>query len=386
VAVRADAGTGAPAPRVLHVLAPAPVGGLERVVQTLSFGLLRAGHDVHVAALVDVAERDHPFVAETAAGGVAVHAVAVPQRAYRRERAMVRELCRRIQPAVVHLHGYRADVLQAGVAGRLRIPRVTTVHGFTGGDARNRLYETLQRISFRRMEAVVAVSRPLAERLAAAGIAPDRLHLVRNAWEPTKALLDPVEARARLGASAGLPHVAFVGRLGAEKGADVFVEALGLLHDRLFVASVIGDGREMGALRQRAAELGLADRLHWHGLVPEAGRLFRGFDVFVLSSRTEGTPIALMEAISAGVPVVATRVGGVPDMVSDQEAALVEPERPDALASAIRRVLDDPDGARARAERARTRMARENGVDAWIERYREVYASAMSVAAGRGRA
>src|SRR2546426_2290007 len=145
---------------VLHVVAPGEVGGLERVVHLLAHGQVSAGDDVHVAAVVDPACPHHPFLTTLASGGVTTHPIVLPGRAYRRERAAITELCRHLRPHVVHTHGYRADVLDAGAARRLGIPTVTTVHGFTGGGWKNRFYERLQRRAYRRVGAGGVGSRP----------------------------------------------------------------------------------------------------------------------------------------------------------------------------------------------------------------------------------
>jgi glycosyltransferase involved in cell wall biosynthesis len=99
----------------------------------------------------------------------------------------------------------------------------------------------------------------------------------------------------------------------------------------------------------------------------------RAFDVFVLSSRTEGTPIALFEAIAAEVPVVATVVGGVPAVVTSREALLVPPESPEALAAALRDVYEDTAGARSRARGAAARVAEHFGLDPWLDAYERIY-------------
>jgi glycosyltransferase involved in cell wall biosynthesis len=171
----------------------------------------------------------------------------------------------------------------------------------------------------------------------------------------------------------GVFHVGWVGRLGREKGADVLLDALALAPDLPLVASIVGAGREEAALRAQAEALGVADRVRWHGLIGEAGPLFSAFDAFVLSSRTEGTPIALFEAMEAGVPVVATAVGGVPDVVSPAEALLVPPEDPARLAEALRAVRGDPAAAAARARAAATRLREVFGADPWLDRYEEIY-------------
>jgi glycosyltransferase involved in cell wall biosynthesis len=328
---------------------------------------------VHLLAVVDPGEADHPIVAPLVEAGVEVRVLEVEARGYLRERAVMRELCGSIRPDVVHTHGYRPDLVDGPVARSLGIGTVATVHGFVRGSWKGRLYEWLQRWSFRRFDAVAAVSRPQVAELAAAGVPTERIHHLPNAWAAHGPTLPPAEARARLGVPEGVFHVGWVGRLGREKGADVLLDALALLRDLPLVASIVGAGREEAALRAQAEALGIADRVRWHGLVAEAGPLFSAFDAFALSSRTEGTPIALFEAMEAGAPVVATAVGGVPDVLSPAEALLVPPEDPARLAAALRAVRDDPAAAAARARAAEIRLRAEFGADPWLDRYEEIY-------------
>jgi glycosyltransferase involved in cell wall biosynthesis len=146
-------------------------------------------------------------------------------------------------------------------------------------------------------------------------------------------------------------------------------------------ASFVGDGNQRQALVARSASTATG-KVHWHGLVHAASRLLRAFDVFVLSSRTEGTPMVLFEAMNAGIPIVATRVGGVPDMLRREDALLVEPDDPESLASAIRETMRNPDAARSRAASARARLAADYAVGPWVERhamiYRQVLRNAIS--------
>jgi len=361
--------------KILHVVAPAAVGGLERVVQMLATGLAGSDHEVHVACVSADAEASEAFLAPLTSGSPSVraHTIAIPGRGYSRERSAIAALCRQIGPDIVHTHGYRPDVIDAGVARRLGIPIVTTAHGFVGGTWRYRTYEFVQRRAFRRFDAVVAVSRTLGERLARAGVPPVRLHVVPNAWRRFNPALDRNAARQAL----GLPREGFVigwvGRLSAEKGPDVLLDALPALNSLPLTVCVIGGGGEQPALAERAAKLGVAERIRWRGVVPDADRVFTAFDVFVLSSRTEGTPVVLFEAMASSVPVVTTTVGGVPDVVSDQEALLVPAENPRQLAAALHEVFEQPSQAAHRARAAQARVTREFGVERWLERYREIY-------------
>ena len=358
---------------IMHVVAPAEFGGLERIVHMLGSGLHRLGHEVHVASVSDDATLAEPFRASLSEAGVHIHQIVVSSRAYARERAAIAALCRRLGPDAVHTHGYRPDVIDAGVVRRCGIPVVTTAHGFTGGAWRNRLYEYLQRRAFRRFDAVVAVSRPLGDRLARAGVRPSRIHTLPNAWRRVVPALDREAARRALGIPREDFVVGWVGRLSGEKGPDVLLDALPHLNGVPLAVSVIGGGIEEAALRARAVACRIADRVRWHGVVLDAERVFTAFDVCVLSSRTEGTPVVLFEAMAAGVPVVATAVGGVPDVVSAEEAVLVRSEDPAALAAGIRAVYLHPAAAARRARAARFRLERDFGVGPWLDRYVSIY-------------
>jgi glycosyltransferase involved in cell wall biosynthesis len=362
---------------ILHVVAPGQVGGLERVVRALAGGQVTAGHRVHVAVVLHGHEGErHPFVQALEGRGVEVVPVVVGARAYRKERRAIDAICRRLAPDVVHTHGYRPDVVDAGVARRRDIPTVSTAHGFTGGGWKNRMYERLQRRAWRRFDAVVAVSQPLGVALAKAGVPETVLRVIPNAWDSAVQFLDRPLARRELGVPEGGVRIGWAGRISAEKGPDVVLDALALLRNGAapVALSMLGDGGARSRLLARAQSLGLQQRVTWHGTVPEAARYFRAFDVFVLSSRTEGTPIVLFEAMAAGVPIVAAAVGGVPGVVSESEAWLVPPDDPRALAEAVRRVLDDAH-AKARADAARRRLEREFSLRPWLDKYESLYRS-----------
>lgn len=363
--------------RILQVTAPAPVGGLERVVLGLATGLRAAGHDARVAAILDPGVTDHPLVRALEGAGVPVHQIHVRGRAYREERARIGEIGRLHGVEVMHTHGYRPDVVDGGVARRLQIPVVSTVHGFTGGGWRNRLYEWLQVRAYRTFDGVIAVSAPIVERLTRGGVPAARVHHFPNAWceIPGVRPLDRVAARDVLQVPRGGPRIGWVGRMSREKGPDVMIEALARLKRQHVQLSMIGDGPAQKHAEAQAREAGVEKQVTWHGLVPDAGRLLSAFDAVVLSSRTEGTPIILFEAIAARVPVVATAVGGIPAVISEREAVLVPAEDPQTLAQGIARALDDRAGALARATAASERVAFKFAVGPWIERHVALYAT-----------
>jgi glycosyltransferase involved in cell wall biosynthesis len=363
--------------RILHLLAPARVGGLEKVVAGLAMGTQTSGDAVALGLIIEPGT-DGPRWAQTlAAQHVYVHEIRVGTRDYRAERHSVARLCTSWQPDVVHTHGYRADVVDAPVARRQRLGIVSTVHGTTKYGLRNHVYEWLQRRAWRRFDAVVAVSRPLIRYVETAGVLRQRIHYVPNAWQTVAEPLGRDAARRLLDVPPDGFRIGWVGRTSREKGLDVFVDALAHLREVPVVASICGVGPELRAMQARARILGVHDRCSWHGEVIDAARLLRAFNVIVLSSRMEGTPMVLLEAMAAGVPIVATAVGGVPDVVTPDEAHIVEPESPRALAAAIRHVLENPRSAAMRTERAMARLAEHYDAGRWISAYRAVYRSAM---------
>jgi glycosyltransferase involved in cell wall biosynthesis len=370
-------------PRVLHALTPAPVGGLESVVAMLAREWVGRGGGTAIAMALDPGAPVPAGLSALATAGVELFPFWTMPRAYWQERKDYRRIFRDWRPALVHTHGYRADLLAGAAAGDLRLPRVSTFHGFTGGGWKNRLYEYLQIRAARRCDAVIAVSAPIQGRLVRSGVLPARVHLVPNALARREALLDRAAARAELGLAPEATVIGWIGRLSLEKGPDVLLRAVPDLGDPGWQVSMIGEGPLRSLLRQTSDQLGIAERVRWHGLVPDAARCYAAFDCVVLSSRTEGTPIVLLEAMAGGIPVVATRVGGVPDVMREDEGFLVPPEAPAALAAAVRSVLTDRGAAASRAARAAARIARDYAPGPWLDRHAELYRSIL--ATGRGQ-
>ncbi|HXT18193.1 MAG TPA: glycosyltransferase family 4 protein [Gemmatimonadaceae bacterium] len=362
---------------VAHVVAPAEFGGLESVLQLLTRSQRARGHAAHVIAVVPTANGAAACLDALEHGGATVTRIVSPGRHYVREWRTLRDAIARLSPDVVHTHGYRADVLAGDAARRLSTPIVSTVHGFTGGDWKNRLFESLQCRAFRRFDGVVAVSRPMRDVLAARGVGDERLHVVPNAYATDQPALDASASRNILGIDEQEYCIGWVGRLSFEKGADVMLSALAQPALRGATLAIVGDGPERSRLEALAHTLGVAKRVHWCGPRRDARRLLRAFDCVALSSRTEGTPMVLLEAMSAGVPLVATRVGGIPDVVDDGCAHLVPAESPEKLAAAIAALRGNADDTACRAAKASQRVRHRYSIEQWVADYDDVYRGAM---------
>lgn len=365
-------------PRVLHVVDTEEYAGRESVVESLARGQMEAGYDVLVACVVEGSVGEPPFLKAARNSGIPIEVVRLRPRAYLQEWRELVELIRRIDPDVVHTHGYRPDVVAGAAAEWTNTASVSTVHGFIQGGWKNRLYLRLQRFALRRFDAVVAVSGGVADELERHGVGGAVLHVIPNAWDGRDDFLPRYDARRTLSVENNEFLVGWVGRVSREKGLDVLLDALVQLERGAVSLSVVGDGPERELLEGKAGDLPASVRVRWHGTVSSAYRLFPAFDAFVLSSRTEGTPMVLLEAMAAGVPIVATAVGGVPNVVSDDEALLVPPEDPEALAAAVSQVRDRPEEAASRARAAGHRLESEYSLTPWVDRYRDVYRRALS--------
>jgi len=348
------------------------------VVQGLAIGLVRRGHRVTVLGTHVPGADLEPFFRPMRDAGVAVLGMAFGGRAYLAERKAVAAAFDTLAADVVHAHGYRPDLLHRGAAQRRGMAVVSTLHGTSQIRGLPGLYEWIHERTLRRSEAVIAVSKPIESHLLR-HVRRERLHLVQNAWAPIDQPLPRGDARRTLGLPADGPVIGWVGRLVPVKGPDLFLETLHAIRERPWTACIVGDGPERAALEAQATTLGLGDRVRFAGAIPDAGRLIPAFDLFALTSRSEGTPIALLEAIAAGTAVAAFGVGGVPLVVQDGAEAWVRaPGATSALAEAFAEALAQPETRRARAAAATVRLARDFGVEPWLDRHERIYRDAIS--------
>jgi glycosyltransferase involved in cell wall biosynthesis len=350
------------------------VGGAERIVVSLTEHLRQQGHEVAVAAPAGALD------GELAATGVRRFVFAERGRsragAARNALAVARAV-RAVRPDVVHAHNVKAAAIAlAGVrlSGR-RAPVIVTLHGIALSDdaAAARL--------LRRMERVACVAGELAERMAALGVPPGRLEVVPNAIEP-QAPPSPAErdVLARELGVEGAPLVIAVGRLAPVKAHDRFLRAAATLaarrDDVRFL--VVGDGPERGALESLARELGLADRVRFTGTRTDARALIACAALVVFTSESEGLSLAALEALDAGVPVVAPAVAGMRELLGGGAGVLIADTGPDAVAEAADALLGDDARRRAMGEAGRA-LVREGYASARMyAAYDALYAAATA--------
>ncbi len=290
----------------------------------------------------------------------------------------VARLLRRERCTVLHAHDFKTDVLGPFLARAVPGLRLlATAHGWSRPmGAAHRLYNFLDRRALRRYPAVLAVSGDTAARLRGFGVRAERLVVVPNAidvevWRPPESPAAPLP-----GFAPGRRVVGTVGRLSIDKDVDGLLAAFARLAPEFADVdlAVLGDGPERERLAALAASLGLTARVRFLGHVGDARAAYAAMEVFVLSSRTEGLPNTLLEAMAMGRPVAASAVGGVPEVVRDgTDGILVPAGDVDALAAALRRLLTDPAGAEAMGRRARERVVARFAFADRVRRMEEIY-------------
>jgi glycosyltransferase involved in cell wall biosynthesis len=295
---------------------------------------------------------------------------------------------RRVRADVVCCSGYKPDVIGWLAARQVGVPVVSVSHGWTGATLKVRCYEAVNRWLLRWMDAVVCVSEQQAQRVSRAGVPASRVAVIRNAVdiEPQQAPFDYRDRLCRLFPKPPQHVVCAAGRLSPEKGFDVLIDAAGLVcaknRDVGFV--LFGDGKLRAALERQIETLGLEGRFVLAGFHADADRYLPHTDLLVLSSHTEGLPVILLEAMAAGVAVVATAVGGVPEAVEDGVTGfLAAPGNAQALADRIVAALSDDTRRREMGRRGHERAAREFSRAGQSEKYQRLFQQITSRSARR---
>ena len=365
----------APAVRVLRLFSRLNVGGPSLHVVHLTVGLRAFGFET-LLAVGREGPREGNLLSWAKGRGVECRQIAGLGREIRpvsdsRSLIEVYRLMRRFRPTIVHTHTAKAGLLGRVAARLAGVP--IRVHTFHGHVLRG-YFGPLRTHAFRRLEArlaastqmLVAVSEAVKRDLVELGVAgPERIRVIPLGLElePLAGPLPRGALRGPAGVAPAAPLIGCVGRLAPIKDLGTFLEAAARVHRvRPDVrVALVGDGEERGLLEGRCEGLGLSGVVCFHGWKHEMDQVYGDLDVVVNSSRNEGTPVALIEALAAGRPVVATRVGGTPDLLADGRHGLLVPAGdPEALAQALLRVLAQPDEAAARARTGQAHVLRHH--------------------------
>jgi glycosyltransferase involved in cell wall biosynthesis len=298
-----------------------------------------------------------PFLEAARADGIPTELIAERRRFDTDVTRRLTEILDRIQPDIVQTHSVKSHFLMRWTGLGKRYRWLAFHHGYTFDDLKMRAYNQLDRWSLPAAGKMVTVCGPFARQLERIGVDPQRIHVLPNSIEPSvSAGAEQIQAlRERLGIRPGERVILGIGRFSAEKAPMDLVRAAAQLrrsHPEVsFRLVLVGDGPERERVTSAAAGEGL-DAI-FPGQQREVWPYYGLADVYALPSHSEGSPNVILEAMAAGVPIAATAVGGVPEMLRDQESALLVPARdPDALAAALGRLLTEPELAATLARNA----------------------------------
>jgi glycosyltransferase involved in cell wall biosynthesis len=292
--------------------------------------------------------------------------------------AQLLAICRREKVSIWHGHDYKSNLLGLVVRRFWPMRLVTTVHGWVHQTRRTPLYYRIDRFCLPRYEKVLAVSQDLYDQCRDAGVPADQCLLIENGVDCSEfcRCQTTEQAKRSQGLVPGRFVLGAVGRLSAEKGFDLLIRASDQLLKNGFDLEllIIGEGDERQRLEAMIASLGRADRIRLLGYRADVRGLYEAMDIFALSSLREGLPNVVLEAMAMEVPVVATRVAGVPHLIADGDNGLLaEPCDLAGLTRALAHLLSDA-GLRRRLSRAgRTTIETRYSFAGRMDRVRTVY-------------
>jgi glycosyltransferase involved in cell wall biosynthesis len=232
---------------------------------------------------------------------------------------------------LLHTHGYFADIIGIPLSRLLGVPVISTCHGFIWNNIKYRSYNAIDIGILRLANSVIAVSDSIKTELARYGVKKSKIAVIENGVDVRRNDQNPFTKRSQIRRKLEIAEeqiaIVFVGRLSKEKGLNYLLEACNKMKKRgvSFRLVIAGDGPQREEMEREVEALGIKAEALFLGFRTDVGELLEGMDIFVLPSLTEGTPMALLESMACGLPVIASSVGGVPKIVGGGQAGILVP-------------------------------------------------------------
>lgn len=368
---------------VLHLIAPTHFGGAEKVVLNLADSIDRSRFGIIVGSFINAHFPKNEFV-------MRLKEKRIPNRTFWLRRTIdidniprLLEFINTRGVDIIHTHGYRSDIVGLLAAWISSRPIVATIHGFVPINSRLRLYGQADLMALRFFDRVLPVSDHIGALLCRAGIRREKIVTIRNAvdvYPKTMSGSGDLTPPALLSKPQGDLLIGIVGRLSPEKNIPGFLDVARRLagkYDHLrFV--VVGDGPERDGLEGLTISLKLDGKVRFTGFVEDMDQVYASLNILVISSTMEGIPLTALEAMRHGIPVVSTRVGGIPEIIEDGlNGLIVEAGNMEALCSAVESLVVDEEKRRMISRGARDRIARDFDRSSWIQKIEDCYASIL---------
>lgn len=366
--------------KILHIISSGGMYGAEAVILNLSRTLNENSH-VSVLGVFSNSTNPNLQLHEAASReGIESHLIPCNGQIDRAVVEGIQQLAKHTGADIVHAHGYKADVYTYFALRGTTIPFVSTCHNWLKEGLLVACYGMADRFVLRSFAAVIAVSDEVKARLLKAGVHKEKIYLIQNGIDlrPFGEATPSLRVGSR---SAKSLTVGWIGRLSHEKGADIFLRAAAIVLEECpgvkFV--VVGDGPDLSTLNLLMEKLGIEDSVSFVGRRSDMPGVYASLDVMVSSSRQEGLPMAILEGMASGLPLVATAVGDVPTVVLDgRTGVIVPPEDVELLAAAMVKLLQNSEARARYGAAARKLIEDEFSADRMAGNYLRVYADVAS--------
>ncbi|MDY6903898.1 MAG: glycosyltransferase [Thermodesulfobacteriota bacterium] len=367
--------------KILHVIDSGGLYGAEKILLDLVKEQAKKGLKPEIASIGEKSIPEKPLEKEAREAGLPLSIFRMRPGPNLLGAMNIRNYAVRNGFDIYHSHGYKGNILLGYMPFVLRqLPVIATLHGYTGtgkGLSKIHLYEWLDRLVLRRLDAVVLVSGRMLDHPKLMGIKNINYQVIENGID-----LQPIKKSAGNLQSAKVTDfckngfiVGAVGRLSKEKGHEFLIDAFGRIVQNIAEAKllILGEGPMRQSLEQKVSEQGLNNRVLMPGYVGNASQFMTFFDVFVLSSMTEGLPVTLLEAMRAEKPVVATNVGAMTDFVQHgKNGLLVNPADAGSLAKAVEQIFHD-NNLRMLSDKTNADLLKKFSSDRMASDYQRLY-------------
>jgi len=339
--------------KILYIVTQSELGGAQRYIFDLAINLDKSQYEIHIAF-----GGDGKFFSPLEGRKIALHRLKHLKRVISpitdiKAYFELKNLIKSVNPDIVHLNSSKTGFLGSLAAKTCKLPKIIyTAHGFvfneSGNTIKKWIYKKAEISNAKRIHKIICVSEYDRQSGIKAGIPENKLVTIHNGIDPNIVFLPKDEARGFLIShtqiheftNSRIPLIGCIANFYKTKGLDILIQAMTKVDAQLVI---IGDGAEKKNLQLMAYGLQLQNKILFIGQIKNAAKYLKAFDLFILSSRKEGLPYTILEAQTAQIPIVATKVGGVPEIIQDNKNGyLALPNNADDLADKINYAFKNP--------------------------------------------